>query len=203
MGAKWYLLMWHGHNYVIHIIMKLATVRSLCEIAVSPQQKSVIECFLLQPAGSYLMFNEELIKFLPSPVYTSAHSSRFLFSMQTVGVLSHQLCEMWYLGEIEGVEWELLSLLEGHDLDEESPGWVVAVGNGIEQVSNGIIGVGGGQAVGLLDGQILNSLIGLKTTSGRQDTWSKRAQQTSRQMFLRAQNRPCSGTCSRRAHRQH
>lgn len=116
-----------------------------------------------------MMFNEELIQFLPSPVYMSAGSSRFLFSMQTVGVFSHQLCKMWYLGKIEGVEWELLSLLEGHDLDEEGPGWVVAVGNGIEQVSNGIIGVGGSQTVGLLDRQILNSLIGLKTMSGGQD----------------------------------
>lgn len=90
--------------------------------------------------------------------------------MQTAGVFSHQLCEMRYLGKIEGVEWELLSLLEGHDLDEESPGWVVAVGDGIEQVSNGIIGVGGGQAVGLFNGQILNSLISLKRVSRRQDT---------------------------------
>lgn len=57
---------------------------------------------------------------------------------------------MWYLGKIEGVELEPLSLLEGHNLDVEGPGWVVAIGNGIEQVSNGIIWIGGGQAVGLL-----------------------------------------------------
>lgn len=69
---------------------------------------------------------------------------------------------MWYLGKIEGVELELLSLLEGHDLDVEGPGWVVTIGNGVEQVSNGIIWIGGSQAVCLLYRQILYSLISLK-----------------------------------------
>lgn len=69
---------------------------------------------------------------------------------------------MCYLGQIEGVELELLGLLEGHDLDVEGPGWVVAIGNVVEQVSNGIIWVGGSQAVCLLYWQILYSLISLK-----------------------------------------
>lgn len=51
---------------------------------------------------------------------------------------------MWYLGKIKGVELEPLSLLEGHNLDVEGPGWAVAIGNGIEQVSDGIIWIGGG-----------------------------------------------------------
>lgn len=57
---------------------------------------------------------------------------------------------LWYLGKIEGIELEPLSLLEGHNLDVEGPGWVVAIGNGIEQVSDGIIWTGGGLAVSLL-----------------------------------------------------
>lgn len=68
---------------------------------------------------------------------------------------------MQYLSKIKGVELELLSLLKGHDLDAESPGWVVAIGNSIEQVSNGIIWIGGSQAVCLIQGQILYSLISL------------------------------------------
>ncbi len=56
----------------------------------------------------------------------------------------------WYLGKIEGVELEFLSLLEGHYLDVESPGWVVVIGNGVEQVSNCVIRVSGGKAVCLL-----------------------------------------------------
>lgn len=59
---------------------------------------------------------------------------------------------MWYLGEIKGVELEFLSLFKGHDLDVEGPGWVVSICNGIKQVSNGIVGVGGGQALRLLHG---------------------------------------------------
>lgn len=74
---------------------------------------------------------------------------------------------MWYLGKIKGVELELLRLLKGHDLDIEGPGWVVALGNGVEQVSNGIIWVGGSQVVCFCYRQILYSLIGLKT--GTQD----------------------------------
>lgn len=69
---------------------------------------------------------------------------------------------MWYLGKIKGVELEFLSLLKGHDLDVEGPGWEVAIGNGVEQVSDGIIWVGGGQPVCFLHCQILYSLISLK-----------------------------------------
>lgn len=57
---------------------------------------------------------------------------------------------MWYLSKIEGVELEPLSLIESHDLDEQSPGWVVAIGNGVEQVSGGVIWVGGSLAFCLL-----------------------------------------------------
>lgn len=52
---------------------------------------------------------------------------------------------MRYLGKVEGVELQLLSLLKGHDLDEEGPGWEIAIGNCVEQVSNSIIWVGGSQ----------------------------------------------------------
>lgn len=55
-----------------------------------------------------------------------------------------------YLGKIKGVELEFLRLFKGHDLDVEGPGWVVAIGNGIEQVSNGVVRVGGGQSLRLL-----------------------------------------------------
>lgn len=48
-----------------------------------------------------------------------------------------------YLGKVEGVELELLSLLKGHDLYVEGPGREVAIGNGVEQVSDSIIWVGG------------------------------------------------------------
>lgn len=68
---------------------------------------------------------------------------------------------MQYLCEVEWVELELLRLLKGHDLDVESPGRAVAIGNGIEQVSNGIIWVGGCQTICLLHSQVLYSLIRL------------------------------------------
>lgn len=61
-----------------------------------------------------------------------------------------QFVLLWYLGNVEGIELELLSMLIGHDLDIEGPGRVVAIANGIEQVSDGIIWVGGSQAVCLL-----------------------------------------------------
>lgn len=67
-----------------------------------------------------------------------------------------------YLSDIKGVELEFLSLFESHDLDIEGPGWKVAIGNGIEQVSDGIVWVGGSQLVSLLHCQILYSLISLK-----------------------------------------
>ena len=67
----------------------------------------------------------------------------------------------FYLGQIEGVEPERLGLLEGHDLDEEAPGREVAVGDGVEEVTDGVVGVGGGQAVGLFHGQVLDSLVRL------------------------------------------
>ena len=57
---------------------------------------------------------------------------------------------MWYLGEIEGVELEGLRLLEGHDLDEEGPGWELSISNGVVKISNGIIWVAGSQALCLL-----------------------------------------------------
>lgn len=66
-----------------------------------------------------------------------------------------------YLGKIKGVEVEFLRLFKSHDLDVEGPGWVVTIGNGIKEVSNGIVWVGGGQALCLLHGQILDSLISL------------------------------------------
>lgn len=67
-----------------------------------------------------------------------------------------------YLGEVKGVEQARLCLLEGHDLDEEGPGREVSVGDGVEQVSDGVVGVGGGKAVGLLHRQVLDALVGLK-----------------------------------------
>lgn len=67
-----------------------------------------------------------------------------------------------YLSEVKGVERERLGLLEGHDLDEEGPGREVSVGDGVEQVSDGVIGVGGSESVGLLHRQVLDALVGLK-----------------------------------------
>lgn len=78
--------------------------------------------------------------------------------------MSESFARRRYLGKIKGVELEFLSLFKGHDLDVEGPGWVVAIGNGIEQVSNGVVRVGGGQALGLLQRQILDSLISLHDT---------------------------------------
>lgn len=72
-----------------------------------------------------------------------------------------------YLSQIKWVERERFSLLKGHDLDVEGPGWEAAIGDGIEQVSNGIIWVGGGQAVCLLHRQILDALISLRETVTR------------------------------------
>lgn len=76
---------------------------------------------------------------------------------------------MEYLGKVEGVELELLSLLKGHDLYEEGPGREVSIGNGVEQVSNSIIWVAGSQAFCLIHWQILYSLISLK----KYDIWHK------------------------------
>lgn len=67
-----------------------------------------------------------------------------------------------YLGEVEGVELELLSLLKRHDLNVESPGREVPIGNGIVQVSDSIIWVSGSQTLRLRNGQILYPLISLK-----------------------------------------
>ena len=67
----------------------------------------------------------------------------------------------FYLGQIEGVEPELHGLLKGHDLGEEAPGREVSVGDGVEEVSDGVVGVGGGQPVGLFHGQVLDTLVRL------------------------------------------
>lgn len=72
---------------------------------------------------------------------------------------------MQYLGKVEGVKLEPLGLLEGHDLDEEGPGRVVAVGDGVEQISDGVVGVGGGKTVGLLHRQVLDALVRLRGTN--------------------------------------
>lgn len=93
---------------------------------------------------------------------------------------------MWYLGKIKGVELELLCLLKGHDLDVEGPGWVVAIGDGVEQISNGIIWVGGSQTVCLLDWQILYSLIGLKNMHIGHDICNYEAMTKSKQMDLQS-----------------
>lgn len=69
---------------------------------------------------------------------------------------------MQYLSNIKRVEREPLSLFESHDLDVEGPGREVSFCDCIEQVSDGIIWVGGCQAVSLLHWKIFNSLIGLK-----------------------------------------
>lgn len=56
---------------------------------------------------------------------------------------------------------EFLRLFKSHDLDVEGPGRVVTIGNGIKEVSNGIVWVSGGQTLCLLHRQILDSLIRL------------------------------------------
>ena len=79
---------------------------------------------------------------------------------------------MSYLSKIKGIEPELLSLLKGHDLNITGPGRVVAVGNRIKQVSDGIIRVGGREVFCLLHRQILYALIRLKEKKKQQHTTS-------------------------------
>lgn len=87
-----------------------------------------------------------------------------------------------YLGEVEGVERDGLGLLKGHDLDEEGPRREVSVGDGVEQVSDGVVGVGGGKTVGLLHRQVLDALVGLK---GREP--QVRSRDTTQQTEVRGQ----------------
>lgn len=68
-----------------------------------------------------------------------------------------------YLSKVEGVKRARLRLLEGHDLDEEGPGREVSIGDGVEQVPDGVVRVGGGKAVGLLHRQVLDALVSLKS----------------------------------------
>ena len=66
-----------------------------------------------------------------------------------------------YLGEVEGVEAAVFGLLERHDLDVEGPGGEVALGDGVVEVLDAVVGVGAGQLAGLLHGQTLDLLVGL------------------------------------------
>lgn len=100
-------------------------------------------------------------------MYSDKHTYR-LEKMDTGFATGSLIPILQYLGEVEGVERSGLGLLEGHDLDEEGPGREVSVGDGVEQVSNGVVGIGGGKAVGLLHLQVLDALVGLKEQEPRE-----------------------------------
>lgn len=48
-----------------------------------------------------------------------------------------------HLGQIERVPRELLCLLKGHDLDVEGPGGKVSTGDGVVQVTDGVVRISG------------------------------------------------------------
>lgn len=73
-------------------------------------------------------------------------------------------CRISNLGEIEGVELPLLGLLEGHDLDGHVELGVVSLGNGIEKVTDRVVGILGGELAGSLGRQVLDALGGLVTS---------------------------------------
>lgn len=103
-----------------------------------------------------------------------------------------------HLGQIERVPRELLRLLKGHDLDVEGPGGKVAIGDGVVQVTDGIVGIGGGQSVRLRHGQILDALISLTGTESVSYIHIYAHTQTQTRTWKRVNNyKPCSGTCSR------
>lgn len=68
-----------------------------------------------------------------------------------------------HLGQVERVPAELFGLLKGHDLDLERPGRVLALGDGVVQVTDGIVGIVGRELMGLGRVQIADSLVTLRS----------------------------------------
>lgn len=74
---------------------------------------------------------------------------------------SHWVVLVWPdLGQVKHREWGLLSLLWGHGLDVTSPGWVVTLGNVLEQVLLGVVWVRTSQLSSLLVGQVSAARVG-------------------------------------------
>lgn len=110
-------------------------------------------------------------------MYSGKHTYR-LEKMDSGFATGSLIPTLQYLGEVEGVERGSLGLLEGHDLDEEGPGREVSVGDGVEQVSDGVVGIGGGKAVGLLHRQVLDALVGLNEQEPRERSHDTTEQHT-------------------------
>lgn len=68
-----------------------------------------------------------------------------------------------YLGKIKWIKWESFCLLESHDLDVKSPGWIVALSNGIEEITEAIIGIFLGKSCRLCNRQVFDALVGLQS----------------------------------------
>ena len=66
-----------------------------------------------------------------------------------------------HLGQVEGVEGPVLSLLECHDLDVEGPGGKVPLSDGVVEVPDGVVRVGLGFLVRLVTVEALDALVRL------------------------------------------
>lgn len=66
-----------------------------------------------------------------------------------------------YLGKIKRIKWESFCLLKSHDLDVKSPGRIVALGNGIEKISEAIIWIFLGKPCCHFHGQVFDALVSL------------------------------------------
>ena len=62
------------------------------------------------------------------------------------------------LGEVERVRVHLLRLVEGHGLHVHGPARVAAVGDGVEQVADGEVGVVAGHLAGLTAVEVADAL---------------------------------------------
>lgn len=68
-----------------------------------------------------------------------------------------------YLGKIKWIKWEIFCLLKCHDLDIKSPGGVVPFSNGIEQISEAIVGIFLGKSSCLFNRQVFDPLVSLQS----------------------------------------
>lgn len=66
------------------------------------------------------------------------------------------------LGDIERIVFVGLGLLVRHDLDVHVPRRELALLDGVEQIANGVVGVGAGELVSLFSRQVLDALSGLE-----------------------------------------
>ena len=65
------------------------------------------------------------------------------------------------LGQIKWIKWESFCLLKSHDLDVKRPGRVIAIGDGIEKISEAIIRIFLSKPSCLSNRQVFDALVGL------------------------------------------